>query len=142
MCGKTRHVSKACYHRRHPDANTANTTWKDSVPGKAWAARGVMTLPSDRTLRGGPIAPGRGENHGEMISLCIACNDLRARIPDDKDILMLKVSINNKTIMCRTLLDTGSIQATFVNMRTAEVLGAAGIHAGVRSGRRVCLFRL
>jgi hypothetical protein len=45
MCGKTGHVSKACYHRRHPDANTANTPLKESVPGRAWAARGVMTLP-------------------------------------------------------------------------------------------------
>jgi hypothetical protein len=98
----------------------------------------MMTIPLDRTLRGGTIAPGRGENHGEMISLCIACNELRANIPNDKDILMLKVSVNNKTIMCRTLLDTGSIQATFVNRGTAEALGAAGIHAGVRSRARVC----
>jgi hypothetical protein len=33
MCGKKGHTSKACYHRRHPDANTAKTTWRDSVPG-------------------------------------------------------------------------------------------------------------
>jgi hypothetical protein len=85
---------------------------------------------------GGPITPGQGENHGEMISLCIACNDLRASIPDDRDILMLKVSINNKTIMCCTLLDTGSIQATFVNMRTAEALKATGIHARTRTFAR------
>ena len=63
MCGKTGHASKAYYHRRHPDANTANTPWKESVPGKAWAARGVMTLPPERTLRGGPNAPAQRENH-------------------------------------------------------------------------------
>jgi hypothetical protein len=40
--------------------------------------------------------------------------------------------------MCRTLLDTGSIQATFVNMRTAEALGAAGIQAGTSERVRVC----
>jgi hypothetical protein len=84
------------------------------VPGKAWAARGVMTLPPERTLKGGPVAPVKKENPGE-ISLCMACNDLRASIPLERDILILKVIINGITIMCRTLLDTGSIQATFVN---------------------------
>jgi hypothetical protein len=49
MCGKTEHASKACHHRRHPEANTANTTWRNSVPGKAWTAKGVMILPTDRT---------------------------------------------------------------------------------------------
>jgi hypothetical protein len=137
-CGKTGHVSATCYNRQHPDANHAHTTWKESVPGKAWAARGFTTLPADRTLRGGPAAPRRGENRGEMIPLCISCNNLRASIPIDKDILMLKININNNVIMCRTLLDTGSIQATFVNMRTAEALGAAGIQAGTNGRVRVC----
>jgi hypothetical protein len=68
-CGRTGHVSATCYHRRHPDANNAHTTWKKSVPGKAWVARGFATLPADRTLRGVPAAPGRGENRGEMIPL-------------------------------------------------------------------------
>ena len=59
-CGKTGHVSETCYHRRHPDANHAHCTWKESVPGKAWALRGHPTLPADRTLRGAPAAQGRG----------------------------------------------------------------------------------
>jgi hypothetical protein len=56
-CGRTGHVSATCYHRRHPDANNAHTTWKESVPGKAWAARGFATLLADRTLRGDPQHP-------------------------------------------------------------------------------------
>jgi hypothetical protein len=51
---------------------------------------------------------------------------------------MLKIITNNHIIMCRTLLDTGSIQATFVNMRTAEALGAAGIQAGTSGRVIVC----
>jgi hypothetical protein len=137
-CGRTEHVSATCYYRRHPDANNGQTTWKESVPGKAWAARGFQTLPADRTLREGPAAPGRGENRGETIPLCISCNDLRASIPVDKDILILKININNNVIMCRTLLDTGSIQAKFVNVRTTEALGAAGIQAGTSGRVRVC----
>jgi hypothetical protein len=71
MCEKMEHASMACYHRRNPDANTANTTWKGSVPGKAWAARGVMTQPLNRTLRIEPISPGQRNNHGEMIPMHI-----------------------------------------------------------------------
>jgi hypothetical protein len=56
-CGRMGHISATCYHRRHPDANHAQTTWKESVPRKAWAQRGHPTLPADRTLRGGPAAP-------------------------------------------------------------------------------------
>jgi hypothetical protein len=81
------YVRMVCYHRRHPDANNAKTTWKESVPGRAWAARGFTILPADRTLRGGPVALGKGDNHGEMIPLCISCNNLRTSIPIDKDIL-------------------------------------------------------
>jgi hypothetical protein len=84
-CGRTGHVSATCYHRRHPDANHAHTTWKESVPGKAWTARGFATLPTDRTLRRVPAAPGRGDNRGEMIPLCISCNNLMASIPIEKD---------------------------------------------------------
>jgi hypothetical protein len=47
-CGRTGHVSVTCYHRRHPDANNGQTTWKESVSGKAWAARGFRTLPAAR----------------------------------------------------------------------------------------------
>jgi hypothetical protein len=79
-CGRTGHMSVACYHRWHTTRTTRIPRGKKSVPGRAWAARGFTTLPVDRTLRGGPVAPGRGENHGELIPLFISCNILRASI--------------------------------------------------------------
>jgi hypothetical protein len=71
-CEKTGHVSATCYHRRHPDANHVHCTWKESLPGKAWALRGHPTLPADRTLRGAPAAQGKGDGRGEIIPLCIS----------------------------------------------------------------------
>jgi hypothetical protein len=66
MCGRTGHGSKVCLYYRHPDANTANIPWKDSMPGKAWAAKGVKVLPAERTLRGDPVAPAGRENQGHV----------------------------------------------------------------------------
>ena len=136
MCGVGGHQSRVCPRNNHPDANRANMPWKDSEKGKAWAAKGAASLPATRTLSGGPL-PNAGAA-GKIIPACLSCNSLVSSIPVDRDVLLLRLEANDISIFCRTLLDTGSLQATFMNVRTARRLAAMGLHASVGRRVRVC----
>ena len=60
-CGKPRHTAAQCNllnpSNPHPDANTSDLPWAESVKGKAWARKGYPASPQRETLAGGISLP-------------------------------------------------------------------------------------
>jgi len=53
-CGRQGHKKSDCsfLEQGHPDANTENTPWSESINDKAWALKGKSSLPGTITLSG------------------------------------------------------------------------------------------
>jgi hypothetical protein len=118
--------------------NTLDIPWKDSVQGKAWAAKGSIMLPKDRTLAGGLVPRSVTEALQGKAIPCHHCNALIDRIGCNRDVIPIIIRTNGNSAILRTLIDTGSLQGSYVNKEALRTLNELGLTTSVSDRVRVC----
>jgi len=130
-CGRQGHTAgrKTCVFifGKHPDVNSdPKVTWADSDNGKKWKGKGHHTLPTYKTLAGGKFdfdkfmkeLPKSGNS-----STLLNINEANS---EEKDILLGGMHSDNNHIMIDILIDTGALQANYINEAAAEWLRSHG----------------
>jgi hypothetical protein len=135
VCGRNHAQPCKFLAAGHPDANTSSSSWADSVKGKAWAAIGKSACEFTTRLDGTNFEfnaasgdkKGSRPQHGKRprsgkydLLFAMEC--------DDNDCYTVPIALHSAYIdsklNCRMLIDTGALQANYVNLRTAAWLRA------------------
>ena len=112
-CGRQHHTSVECRLKQHPDWNSTNSSWVDSVKGKAWLNKNAKVLPFRATLDGKPFDSRKiGEQHAMCASLT------HSYIPT----LSGLISTDNHTRKITFVLDTCAFQDNYISADVAEWL--------------------
>jgi hypothetical protein len=114
--------------------------WVESPQGKAWKALGEDVLPRDKTLGGTPVTSDIVKASGKFPDVsCHHCNHLASNIPSGgRDVLDLRVRFNNINTTLLTLLNTGSLQGSYINQRALAKLRDVGLKVVASGQIRVC----
>jgi hypothetical protein len=95
-------------------------------------------LPKDRTFGGGLVQRSVTEALQSKAIPCHHCNALIDRIGYNRDVIHIIKHTNEKSAILRTLLDTGSLQGSYVNQEALRTLNELGITTSVSDRVRVC----
>jgi hypothetical protein len=133
-CGKTHGGSCRFIQANHFDANTADLPWDDSSKGKAWKAIGKDSCDFKSRIDGTPFEfkidskkgdkPDRFKRHNtkSKYDYMFAMEQLSG------ESYTVTVALNSEytdsKLTCQMLIDTGSLQSNYVNLKTAAWLRA------------------
>eukprot|EP01034_Spumella_vulgaris_P021859 gene21859-27931_t len=139
-CGKENHKTSDCRFKhtlKHPDVNRSPQPWASSTKGKDWKEAGFDTLQGGRridgtrwfpeaqdgsTQKGGDRrsgAPGKGREQKQSdTTKLVVC-----------DTVQMTILVNNKSLTISALVDTGALQANYIDTATAAWIESA-LHGG------------
>ena len=124
----------------HPDANTSDLPWAESVKGRAWRAQGLDACDYNRTLDNKPFVcprPERPEPKKEAQPKGVKHPQPRRQGKYDllfamqcmtSDVYTVPVAVHSEhsvsAFNCDMLIDTGALQDNYVSVKTAQWLSA------------------
>ena len=134
-CGRTHGGECRLKLANHPDCNMSNQEWDDSEKGIAWKKQGKDSCAFDSLLDGKPFNC-KVEKKGVKSSDRFKHNKKNSSKFDYMSALeqlssecytvpiAIRSAYSDSKLNCQMLIDTGSLQSNYVNLRTAEWLRA------------------
>jgi hypothetical protein len=134
-CGRKGHNKDKCVQSKHPDFNSTKDTWKESKKGKAWAEHTISShdvLPFKQQLSSEELP----QEHLDEIDklyieppLCFHCSNLSKHEYNYSNLEYLvpvDLQIHETVIHSNMLIDTGSLQANYLNPIKTSLLTSLG----------------